>query len=73
MKSAKSTGSIGADKNRIKRAAPASGQTIALKHIAAKTAAEAQFNKIKEALEEVAGIEAGKIKPKSLDDLLNEL
>lgn len=39
----------------------------------AKISARAQFMRIKEALKEVELIEAGNIKPKSLDDLLNEL
>ncbi len=38
-----------------------------------KISARTQFMRIKEALKEVELIEAGTIKPKSLDDLLNEL
>lgn len=54
----------------IKRKTPA-------KNIFSKTSAKitphAQFMGVKQALREVELIEAGTIKPKSLDDLLNEL
>ena len=38
-----------------------------------KISARTQFMRIKEALKEVELIEAGSIKPKTLDDLLDEL
>src|SRR5690606_7528527 len=72
MKGAHSKINSGSDAVKLTRAKSA-GKTIAMTDKAAKKDAQAQFSKIKEALDEVDKIEAGEIKPKSLDELLDEL
>ena len=73
MKAASSKNTSGIGLSKSGRSKSTAGKTIVLPERNAQSVAEAQFNKIKEALKEVEQIEAGKIQPKSLDDLLNEL
>lgn len=54
----------------IKRKSPAKN---IFSKTSAKISARTQFMRIKEALKEVELIEAGNIKPKSIDDILDEL
>ena len=54
----------------VKRKTPAKSSLL---KASSKISARAQFLRIKEALKEVELIEAGSIKPKSIDDLLDEL